>query len=80
MDVLNEKRKLDSKISDIVNNLKFKNHKMNLAGSASLKSQRFYSDYDFNTQIKEYKPVTIYNEFIKILSHHHHDMYLKIMR
>ena len=75
MDVLTEKRKLDSKISDIVNNLKFKNHKMNLAGSASLKSQRYYSDYDFNTQIKEYKPVTIYNEFIKILSHHHHDMY-----
>ena len=34
MDVLTEKRNLDSIISDIVRNLKFKNHKMDLAGSA----------------------------------------------
>ena len=76
MEVLAEKRKLDGKIYDIVQHLKFKNHKMNLAGSASLRSQRFYSDYDFNTQVsRTYKPTTIYNEFIKIVSHHHQDLY-----
>ena len=74
MDVLTEKRNLNISIYGIVSKLTFKNYKLNLAGSASLKSQRYYSDYDFNTFIsRKYKPVAIYNEFMKILSQH--DMY-----
>ena len=66
MDVIREKRKLNSYIHDIVKKLKFKNYKTNIAGSAKLKSQRYFSDYDFNTKIlKHYKPTTMYNEFAK---------------
>jgi hypothetical protein len=69
MDVIQEKRKINSYINDIVKKLKFKNYKINLAGSASLQSQRYFSDYDFNTNIlRKYKPITIYNEFLKIIS------------
>ena len=69
MDVIHEKRKLNSYIYDIVKKLKYKNYKINLAGSAKLQSQRYFSDYDFNTIIKrKYKPTTIYNEFVRILA------------
>ena len=69
MDVLHEKRKLNSRIHDIVKKLKFKNSKINLAGSASLQSQRYFSDYDFNSVVKiKYKSSTIYDEFMRILS------------
>ena len=43
-----EKRKINTYINDIVKNLTFKNNKLKLAGSASLASQRYYADYDFN--------------------------------
>lgn len=70
MDVIQEKRKINSFVNDVVKKLKFKNYKINLAGSASLQSQRHFSDYDFNTTItRKYKPITIYDEFIKILNH-----------
>ena len=69
MDVIHEKRKLNSYINDIIKKIKFKNYKINFAGSAKLQSQRYFSDYDFNSMIKrKYKPITIYNEFVKILS------------
>jgi len=69
MDILTENRKLNDRIYDIIKRLKFKNYKLNLAGSASLQSQRYFSDYDFNSMIsRAYKPLTIYNEFMKILS------------
>ena len=68
MDVIHEKRKLNSYINDIIKKIKFKNYKINLAGSAKLQSQRYFSDYDFNSMIKrKYKPITIYNEFVKIM-------------
>ena len=68
MNVLHEKRKLNDRIHDIVKKLKFKNSKINLAGSASLQSQRYFSDYDFNSVVKiSYKPSTIYKEFKNIL-------------
>lgn len=74
MDVLTEKRKLNSDVYVFTNRLRFKTYKLNLAGSASLKSQRHFSDYDFNSMItRTHKPVVIYNEFRKILSHK--DMY-----
>lgn len=73
MDLLHS-RKLNTYVYDIVKKLKFKNHKLNLAGSASLASQKYYSDYDFNSSItRNYRPVTMYNEFIRILSNT--DMY-----
>ena len=69
-----EKRKLNATIFDIIKKYKFKNYKMNVAGSAGLRSQYFFSDYDFNTLIQRAcRPVTIYNEFVKILSNQ--DMY-----
>lgn len=74
MNVISEKRKLNTQVYDIVKKLKYKNHKLNLAGSASLQSQQFFSDYDFNTLItRSYRPSTVYDEFIKILSND--DMY-----
>ena len=69
MDVLTEQRKLNNTVYDITKRLRFKNYKLNLAGSASLQSQQYFSDYDFNSIIsRTYRPVTIYNEFVKILS------------
>ena len=74
MDVLTEQRKLNATIYDIIKRLKFKNYKMNLFGTSSLQSQRFYSDYDFNTHIsRTYRPIVLYNEFVQILSNQ--DMY-----
>ena len=35
MDVLTEQRKLNGTVYDVVKHLKFKNHKLNLAGSAN---------------------------------------------
>lgn len=68
MNVLEEKRKLNSYIYDKVQKLKFKNVKINLAGSAALQSQRYFSDYDFNSIIKrKYKPKTLFDEFNQIL-------------
>ena len=74
MDVLTEQRKLNATIYDIIKRLKFKNYKMNLFGTSSLQSQRFYSDYDFNTHIsRTHRPIVLYNEFVQILSNQ--DMY-----
>ena len=74
MDVLTEQRKLNATIYDIIKRLKFKNYKMNLFGTSSLQSQRFYSDYDFNNHIsRTHRPIVLYNEFVQILSNQ--DMY-----
>ena len=65
-----EKRKINSQINDIVKKLTFKNHKIKLAGSASLASQKYFSDYDFNCRVlRKYKQTTIYDEFKKILEY-----------
>ena len=70
-----EKRKINSYINDIVKNLTFKNNKLKLAGSASLASQRYYADYDFNCNIKTRKQTVIYNEFKRILSYSNDKLY-----
>ena len=70
-----EKRKVNSYINDIVKNLTFKNNKLKLAGSASLASQRYYADYDFNCNIKTRKQTVIYNEFKRILSYTNDKLY-----
>ena len=60
-----ERRKLKTDLYDIVKNLEIFETKLKLAGSASLRSQRYYSDYDFNCNIKKQKQTMIYNEFKK---------------
>ena len=69
------KRKVNSYINDIIKNLTFKNNKLKLAGSASLASQRYYADYDFNCNIKTRKQTVIYNEFKRFLSYTNEKLY-----
>ena len=69
------KRKFNSYINDIVKNLTFKNNQLKLAGSASLASQRYFADYDFNRNIKTRKQTVIYNEFKRILSYTNEKLY-----
>ena len=70
-----EKRKVKPEIYDIIKNLTFGNYKLKLAGSASLASQRYYSDYDFNCNIRTRKQKVIYSEFKKILSYENDKLY-----
>ena len=70
-----ERRKLKTDLYDIVKNLEIFETKLKLAGSASLMSQRYYSDYDFNCNIKKQKQTMIYNEFKKILSYVNDKLY-----
>lgn len=70
-----EKRKVKTEIYDIVKNFTFGKYKLKLAGSASLASQRYYSDYDFNCNIRTRKQKVIYNEFKKILSYENEKLY-----
>ena len=70
-----ERRKLKTDIYDIVKNLEIFETKLKLAGSASLMSQRYYSDYDFNCNIKKHKQSPIFNEFKKILSYSNDKLY-----
>lgn len=71
MDILEKKQKgeFDDDLKDIIKILKFKNNPIELKGSASLKSQNYFSDYDFFTNIMlNYGVEEIYNEFRKILN------------
>jgi len=76
MNLLEEKRIINNIINDRIKTLQFKNYKINLVGTASLQSQLYFSDYDFNINIKKkYKPLEIYKEIIKILSNNINDFY-----
>ena len=44
---------LDYKIIDIIKILKFNKYKIDIKGSSSLKSQQYFSDYDFFCQIPD---------------------------
>ena len=70
-----ERRKLKTELYDIIKNLEIFDTKLKLAGSASLRSQRYYSDYDFNCNIKKQKQTSIFNEFKKILSYVNDKLY-----
>ena len=70
-----ERRKLKTDLYDIAKNLEIFETKLKLAGSASLMSQRYYSDYDFNCNIKKQKQTSIFNEFKKILSYVNDKLY-----
>jgi hypothetical protein len=47
-----ERRKLKTELYDIIKNVEVFDTKLKLAGSASLRSMMYYSDYDFNCKIR----------------------------
>lgn len=70
MDILEPKPKadFDSKVLNIVNRLKFRDNPVEFKGSSSLKSQRFFSDYDlFSNILKKVGAEVAYSTFYKIL-------------
>lgn len=80
MNILEKKQKgeFDNELKDIIQILKFKNSPIELKGSSSLKSQKYYSDYDLFTQIRlNYGIDEIFDEFRKILNNiiSSHDLY-----
>ena len=70
-----ERRKLKTELYDIIKNLEIFETKLKLAGSASLRSMMYYSDYDFNCKIRVRKQTPIYNEFKRILSFSNDKLY-----
>ena len=70
-----EKRKLKTELYDIIKNLEIFETNLKLAGSASLRSMMYYSDYDFNCKIRVRKQTPIYNEFKRILSFSNDKLY-----
>lgn len=69
MDVLETKTEKDisDKVKNIRNILKFNKNKIKLNGSSSLKSQYYFSDYDFSTKFKSHDRNNYY-EFERILT------------
>lgn len=66
MDILEPKQKteLDNNIHKIIDLIKFKKNPIEIKGSASLKSQKFFSDYDLFSKIRGNNSSTdVYNEF-----------------
>jgi hypothetical protein len=55
MDILHKRNisEFDYKIIDIIKILKFNKYKIDIKGSSSLKSQQYFSDYDFFCQIPD---------------------------
>jgi hypothetical protein len=71
MDLLEERAKtiLDDKIKRLIRILKFKSSPIVLKGSASLQSQRFFSDYDLMTIVTPKPSVDVaYSQFGRILT------------
>jgi hypothetical protein len=70
VDLLTKKQigDIDKNIRDIMLNLKFKNKPIKLNGSSSLKSTRYFADYDFSTIIGKLN-INDYEEFNRILEY-----------
>jgi hypothetical protein len=69
MDILESKTRFDDKLINTIKKLKFKNNKVDIKGTASLASQKYFSDYDLFTQIVgNYTNEQIYDEINKILN------------
>jgi len=69
MDILELKTNFDDKLRKIILLLKFKNNKISIKGTASFKSQRYFSDYDlFSSIVYEYTPKQIYDEIVRIIN------------
>jgi len=69
MDILEEKDKIQLRdLYYLFDNLQYNNNVVNLVGSSSLKSQYYFSDYDFNSSIsKKQKPTEIKGKIEDIL-------------
>ena len=70
MDILQPKYKnlLDKKLLNIINLIKFKNNNIELKGSSSLSSQKYFSDYDLFSNISIIPNIEdTYNEFKRML-------------
>jgi len=70
MDILQPKYKnlLDKKLLNIINVIKFKNNNIEIKGSSSLSSQKYFSDYDLFSNISIIPNIEdTYNEFKRIL-------------
>lgn len=70
MDILTQKEisEYDRKLKDIYLNFKFLNYPLQLKGSSALKANKYYSDYDLLTNIKD--PIhskKLYDEIMKII-------------
>lgn len=71
MDVLEPKQKgeLKDEVKFLLKILKFGSKSVELKGSSSLKSQRYFSDYDFFVSIKKPKAEVAYKNLFSILKH-----------
>ena len=68
MSILEERTPPNNKIHDLLFSLRYKNNPIKLVGSASLKSQTYYGDFDMMSAINKSDDAnTIYYEFKKIL-------------
>jgi len=75
MNLLEEKDKIQLRdLYYLFDILQYDNNKVNLVGSSSLKSQYYFSDYDFNTTIrKKQKPTEIMGKIEDILKEMNND-------
>ena len=69
MDILQPNYKnSDKKLLNLINLIKFKNNNIELKGSSSLSSQKYFSDYDLFSNISIIPTIEdTYNEFKKML-------------
>ena len=69
MDILEKKTKFNDKLIRTLKILKFKNNTIDIKGTFSLASQKYFSDYDLFSKIsKSYNKEQIYDEIKNILN------------
>jgi hypothetical protein len=68
MEVGFEKEKPDIQIVPLLKAVKYPNEYIKVIGTASLKGQKYPSDYDIITNVKDKDPERVYNNFMKIIS------------
>jgi hypothetical protein len=68
MEVTFEKEKPDIDIVPVLKAVKYPNEYIKVIGTASLKGQKYPSDYDIITNVKDKDPDRVYNNFMKIIS------------
>ena len=73
---LEEKRRYNNNLLNVISLIRYDNYKIELLGSASLQSQKYYSDYDLFSVIKKDDTETAFNKFNKILENIKENPYL----
>jgi len=68
MEVGCEKEKPDIQIVPLLKAVKYPNEYIKVIGTASLKGQKYPSDYDIITNVKDKDPERVYNTFMKIIN------------